>query len=339
MTSVAPTADPAATIPRECGCGCGAPINPYQLEALALRRRGLTVAATACELGITEAMVKMAGRQFSRYRPGHQPKHKWEERTCRYCKGSYRTAPTSNRSRCRNCPKLSMVEQIRLNIADFDAREADKNRRMRERRFALIGGRPPRAMGTPKWLQRRRDEWERVLLGAPPLTAEQERLVVENRQLVPFALKRFYPPAGMDDGDLQQVGFIGLMQAARKFDAGKGFKFSTFAVACIQNEARGLLKHLGAQKRVGDLVQHASLDALAESGFDPTAVEDTGDLVESAYVDDVLSRATQLDERLPDMLRRRMDGETLGEVAKAHNLSAARVSQILGSAAVLVDAA
>ncbi|MGR6906183.1 sigma factor [Lysinibacillus sp. BSL11] len=51
-------------------------------------------------------------------------------------------------------------------------------------------------------------------------TAEQERLVVENKRLVHFIAKRYYQQ-NMEHDDFAQVGMIGLIKASRIFDAKK----------------------------------------------------------------------------------------------------------------------
>lgn len=66
-------------------------------------------------------------------------------------------------------------------------------------------------------------------------TAEQERLVVENKRLVHFIAKRYYQQ-NMEHEDFAQVGMIGLIKASRIFDAKKGYKFSTIAGKCIEGE-------------------------------------------------------------------------------------------------------
>lgn len=340
-------------IPTECGCGCGALINEKVIAVVEARRSGCSVRQAAERAGVTYATAKMAGRQFSRFRPGHGAyRGKWEERTCPHCHQTYRTPPTSDRTRCRNCPALAFPERIKLNMAEYDARQEAKNARLRENRVALFGGRPPKAMGTPRWLQQQRDAWDRQFFAIVEdrnpnsLSREEQRLVDDNRGLIRFSLKRYHPPPGMDDDDLWQVGALGLMQAARKFDPEKGFKFSTFATTCIQNEVAHLLTILSAQKRGGTRTAKGggtiaaaptSLDLLAESGFDvPT--HDALDLGESELVSDVLMRAASVHRHLPEILRRRMDGDPITEISADLGISKQRVYQILESAKKLVAA-
>lgn len=60
-----------------------------------------------------------------------------------------------------------------------------------------------------------------------------ECLVLHNQRLA-WKLARCYEGQGLDSDDLDQHGALGLLRAARKFDATKGFKFSTYATWWIK---------------------------------------------------------------------------------------------------------
>ncbi|MGW7509382.1 sigma-70 family RNA polymerase sigma factor [Streptomyces massasporeus] len=60
-----------------------------------------------------------------------------------------------------------------------------------------------------------------------------ECLVLHNQRLV-WKIALGYQGRGLDTEDLVQHGIIGLMRAVRKFDATKGFKFSTYATWWIK---------------------------------------------------------------------------------------------------------
>ena len=67
-----------------------------------------------------------------------------------------------------------------------------------------------------------------------------ECLVLHNQRLA-WKLARHYEGHGLDSDDLDQHGMFGLLRAARKFDASKGFKFSTYATQWIkQNISRAI---------------------------------------------------------------------------------------------------
>lgn len=77
-----------------------------------------------------------------------------------------------------------------------------------------------------------------------PLTPEQSGLVAANVRLVWREANRYARPAiGAGVDDLYGEGVIGLIDAVRGFDPAKGFKFSTYAVPCIQ---RRIWRYLSA---------------------------------------------------------------------------------------------
>lgn len=92
------------------------------------------------------------------------------------------------------------------------------------------------------------------------LTTEQEQLVVNNIGLAHYFARRYYAE-NMDHDDFVQVGMVGLVRAAQKFDASRGFKFSTLAAKCVKWEMLNTFR----KKRI----QSFSLNALVsnEEGY------------------------------------------------------------------------
>ena len=79
-----------------------------------------------------------------------------------------------------------------------------------------------------------RDEREK------PLTEEQRRLVEENMNLVYAAMALYLPSyewllKKMSREDIIQIMFMGLINAARKYDKTKNRTFSTYAYAAMHN--------------------------------------------------------------------------------------------------------
>lgn len=81
----------------------------------------------------------------------------------------------------------------------------------------------------------------------PPLTADQQKLVADWLELwcpVRLLRKTFAGTfaaaemVGMEPEDMRQAGLVGVCEAARRFQAGRGLKFSTYAAmwirACVQ---------------------------------------------------------------------------------------------------------
>lgn len=97
------------------------------------------------------------------------------------------------------------------------------------------------------------------------MTPEQRKLVEDNMRLVHVVLRDRFGPLPGDYDDWVQIGMIGLCKAAMHFDPEKG-KFSTLAVAAIQNEIRQRLR-FDRQLRRGGGYRTLSLE-------NPTANED-----------------------------------------------------------------
>jgi len=76
--------------------------------------------------------------------------------------------------------------------------------------------------------------WKKIKRGD---TRAKNRMMELNLRLVIPTAKRFYRP-GMDLMDLIEEGNLGLMQAIEKFDATKGYRFSTYAVYWIEQYIR-----------------------------------------------------------------------------------------------------
>ncbi len=60
-----------------------------------------------------------------------------------------------------------------------------------------------------------------------------EKLVTDNLALAKYVAKK-YIQSGLEYDDLLQVAYEGLVLAAARYDPGRGFAFSTFAVCCMK---------------------------------------------------------------------------------------------------------
>jgi RNA polymerase sporulation-specific sigma factor len=74
--------------------------------------------------------------------------------------------------------------------------------------------------------------------------AEQNLLAENNIRLVHWVLQRF-SGRGYDMEELFQVGTVGLVKAARRYEPGRGLAFSTYAVPLILGEIRRFLRDDG----------------------------------------------------------------------------------------------
>ena len=73
---------------------------------------------------------------------------------------------------------------------------------------------------------------------------KNSRLVTENINLIYLVMKRFRNRV-IEQDDLFQIGAVGLIKAAQRFDESRGFAFSTYAVPLIIGEIQRFLRDDG----------------------------------------------------------------------------------------------
>ena len=117
-----------------------------------------------------------------------------------------------------------------------------------------------------------------LLLAKEGDNAAMEQVILKNQGLVWSIVRRFLG-RGVDADDLYQLGCMGLIKAARGFDATLGNQFSTYAVPKIAGEIRRFLRDDGTVKVSRALKERNRKIKLAESelslalGRDPTVSE------------------------------------------------------------------
>ena len=164
------------------------------------------------------------------------------------------------------------------------------------------------------------------------MTAEQSKLVQDNVKLVYFVLQKLHLPY---DDDLVSEGNLGLIRAAQKFDASKGFKFATFATSYIINCIRTYLANgttviKPLRKRDGKYI-YANLvneeDLVTENGspYELPSPIDT-DLESDLIVEDFLNKLTVVERRIVKGL---MDGRTQQSISNELNLTQPSICRIL----------
>ena len=103
-------------------------------------------------------------------------------------------------------------------------------------------------------------------------------VVMENIGLVYLVLKRFQD-RGYETEELFQIGTEGLIKAVERFDPGKGFAFSTYAVPMIVGEIRRYLRddgmvHIGRRvKQNAGMIMEYRERCQKEGRADPTISE------------------------------------------------------------------
>ncbi|MFH9569634.1 sigma-70 family RNA polymerase sigma factor [Streptomyces sp. NPDC017230] len=148
-------------------------------------------------------------------------------------------------------------------------------------------------------------------------------LVVHNQRLV-HSLVRPYLEQGLDYEDLLQHGFLGLLRAARKFDASKGFKFSTYATWWIRQSITRAIADEGAVIRI-PVHMHEQMRKVARAERDLMSQGRPATAADVAVACDMTLRKVEEIRRLTrrtDSLDRVIgDGATLADfVGRTHTL-------------------
>ncbi|MBA4541966.1 sigma-70 family RNA polymerase sigma factor [Thermoactinomyces daqus] len=164
------------------------------------------------------------------------------------------------------------------------------------------------------------------------MTEQQKQMIVENMNLVPFVLHKFYPSFrhSSEYEDIMGCGYLGLTRAALKYN-GK-FKFSTFAVYHIRSEISAYLKRRRAIKRQADVVSlDAPVDFLEEEGNLHAVIgHSSPDILNAEVKLIVRGLLSSAGERERAILKMHFfDGLTAEEIGKRFNLSRARIQQII----------
>ena len=168
--------------------------------------------------------------------------------------------------------------------------------------------------------------------GPPRLTPNQQALVERNTKLVWFVIyKCGFRPTGMDSwDDLYQVGCVGLLKAAQKYDAGRGCAFTSLAVVCVQSELRDYARRARAGMR--SAAKAVSLDALTDDAGRPYVdrLADNAPPLEETVLDALLVRDVLALLRKHDpsgMLLGWLMGETQAQIAKRTGCAQPTVSR------------
>lgn len=80
-----------------------------------------------------------------------------------------------------------------------------------------------------------------------------DELVKQNLRIVQYIVKKYFPPPGYDYDDLFQIGCVGLVIAARKFDPSKGNFFNTASLH-IRHEFQAFFRKIYTKKRTAEVL-------------------------------------------------------------------------------------
>jgi RNA polymerase sigma-B factor len=146
-------------------------------------------------------------------------------------------------------------------------------------------------------------------------TSEERRLelvdeLIETNVVVARSMAARYRNRGIDVDDLEQVALVGLIKAARRFDAAAGHDFLSYAVPTVRGELRRHFRDSGWMIRVPRRVQQlqaqikgAQLELEAQLGASPRPSElathlgvETDEVVEALAADGCF-RPASIDSR------------------------------------------
>ncbi|MBQ3573211.1 MAG: SigF/SigG family RNA polymerase sporulation sigma factor [Clostridia bacterium] len=111
----------------------------------------------------------------------------------------------------------------------------------------------------------------------------RNELIVRNMGLVHSVVKRFLG-RGYERDDLFQVGCLGLIRAAERFEADFGVKFSTYAVPMIIGEIKrfirddGIIKVSRGLKEIATKAVYIKEHMIKETGREPSVAEIAAEL-------------------------------------------------------------
>lgn len=159
-------------------------------------------------------------------------------------------------------------------------------------------------------------------LSAHVLTTDRDQLIERHRTyvraLAVHAIKTL--PAHVDLQELIAYGELGLVEAAERFDARRGFAFSTFAHYRIKGAIYDGLRQMGyfsrAAQRLGKFAANAN-DLLQSAADDAQATHDL-----APALDDEIGEVQNLIDALIPAFLLSLDSDTMPEIADSAGESA-----------------
>lgn len=111
----------------------------------------------------------------------------------------------------------------------------------------------------------------------------RDKLIEHNLRLVAHIAKR-YSNSEQELEDLISIGIVGLIKAIDSFSAEKGFKISTYASKCVENE---ILMHIRATKKIKSEVSMNAIIGTDKDGNDMELVDtldsESKDAIDTIY--------------------------------------------------------
>ena len=90
-------------------------------------------------------------------------------------------------------------------------------------------------------------------------TDARNKIITHNIRLVIHIVNK-YKNIDFDIEDLISIGSMGLIKAVETFNSSKGYKFSTYAAVCIENEVKMFLRKLPRYLNIESLDRNLAID-------------------------------------------------------------------------------
>jgi len=184
-------------------------------------------------------------------------------------------------------------------------------------------------------------------------TAAADKLVTSHLRLV-ARIAMGYRGYGLPVGDLISEGNVGMMQAVRRFDPGRGFRLATYAMWWIRAAIQEYILHSWSLVRIGTTASQKKLffnlrrlkrqmQAIDDGDLQPEQVASIAHALDVTE-DDVISmnrRIAAPDHSLNAPVRSDSEGEWqdwLQDDAQSHEILIAEQEELSGRKALLSDA-
>ena len=178
------------------------------------------------------------------------------------------------------------------------------------------------------------------------LTDQQTQLVLANLKLARYIARKFAGRSAAENDDLAGAAYLGLCEAAQRFDAGQGIKFGTYAFSRIWGTVLRYLKrdNRPGGLKVSDKVPPEARPSIASMDAPMPGTDDLylGDVIPStASVEDAAIERVALSSMPEDVLitfRLRQAGLTQKDVGQILKCSLGTVANRLALARRYLEA-
>lgn len=161
------------------------------------------------------------------------------------------------------------------------------------------------------------------------LTEPQKQLVEDNEKLIYYGIKKYAY------GDIEKfygAAAVGLCRAAETYQAGKGTKFSTYALRCICTEIHMEYRKIKSQKRFNCLSLEQNYKYNKSDGSTHSIDPKADDLIEpfedSCAAHEIYSK-TELADKQKKAFNLWLAGHKQREIAQLMGLTQSEVSRLI----------